>query len=207
MCSSDLKCGRRGGLSFAQACRLFCARPGARTLARGIASDANEGWCPRAARPGAGGRRGGSPVSPPTRRPMPAEPAAALPPRSAPRSEHAARCECSVSETPRAAADRDAAALRKTPWPPRRPGKEKGSFERNASPGFSPPHAASRTLFRTKKSVRSDAHYVGRTGLRFSRVVFPWPESKGQQGRAALWPILPCLPPGASRASRGTAAA
>ena len=52
----------------------------------------------------------------------------------------------------------------------RRPGKEKGSFEENAPPGPSPPHAASRTLFRTKKSVRSDAHYVGRTGLRLSPV-------------------------------------
>ena len=58
---------------------------------------------------------GAAPPFRPTRRPMPAEPAAALPPRSAPRSEHAARCECSVSETPRAAADRGAAALHKTP--------------------------------------------------------------------------------------------
>ena len=46
---------------------------------------------------------------------MPAEPCAALPPRSAPRSEHAARCECSVSETPRAAADRDAATTHQNP--------------------------------------------------------------------------------------------
>ena len=52
--------------------------------------------------------------------------------------------------------------------PRRRPNKGKGSFEENAPPGPSPPHAASRTLFRTKKSVRSDAHYVGRTGLRLS---------------------------------------
>ena len=76
-------------------------------------------------------------------------------------------------ETPRAAADRDAVSPRKAAFTPRRPGKEKGSFEKNAPPGPFPPHAASRTLFRTKKSVRSDAHYVGRTGLRFSRVVFP----------------------------------
>ena len=45
---------------------------------------------------------------------------------------------------------------------------ETGSYACNASSGFSPPHAASRTLFRTKKSVRSDAHYVGKTGLRLS---------------------------------------
>ena len=112
---------------------------------------------------------GAAPPFRPTRRPMPAEPAAALPPRSAPRSEHAARWECSVSETPRAAADGDAATTRKTPRPPRRPGKEKGGFEENAPPGPTPPHAASRTLFRTKKSVRSDAHYVGKTGLHLSR--------------------------------------
>src|SRR5699024_1276661 len=54
----------------------------------------------------------------------------------------------------------------KLPGPSRRPGKEKGSFERNASPGFYPPHAASRTLFRTKKSVRSAAHYVSKAGAR-----------------------------------------
>ena len=111
------------------------------------------------------GRR--SPPFCPARRPMSAEPDAALPPRSAPRSEHAARWECSVSETPRAAADGDAATPRKTP-PPRRPGKENGNFEENALPGPSPPHAASWTLFRTKKSVRSDAHCVGRTGLHLS---------------------------------------
>ena len=52
--------------------------------------------------------------------------------------------------------------------PRRRPNKEKGGFEKNAPPGPSPPHAASRTLFRTKKSVRSDAHCVGRAGLRLS---------------------------------------
>ncbi len=61
---------------------------------------------------GGAGRRSG-PLCP-ARRPTPAEPDAALPPRSAPRSEHAARCECSVSETPRAAADGDAAIPRKT---------------------------------------------------------------------------------------------
>ena len=53
----------------------------------------------------------------PACRPVPAAPAAALPPRSAPRSEHAAQCECSVSETPRAAADGDAATPRKTSHP------------------------------------------------------------------------------------------
>ena len=67
------------------------------------------------------GRR--SPLFRTTRRPVPAEPDAALPPRSAPRSEHAARCECSVSETPRAAADRDAATPRKTARTTAPPGK------------------------------------------------------------------------------------
>ena len=167
--------------------------------------------------PGKSGRRS-CPFCP-ARRPMPAEPDAALPPRSAPRSEHAARYEGSVSETPRAAADSDAATPRKaahTPAPPGkrirtalievlRPDHPHGVYA--SARGHAPSHAASQTLFKTKKSVRSDAHYVGRTGLRFSRVVFPWPESKGQQGRAALWPILPCPPPGASRARRGTAAA
>ena len=70
------------------------------------------------------------------RRPMQAEQAAALPPRSAPRSEHAARCECSVSETPRAAADRDAATPRKTSRSPRRPGQEKVGLAEGASPGW-----------------------------------------------------------------------
>ena len=99
---------------------------------------------------------------------MPAEPTTALPPRSASRSEHAARCEGSVSETPRAAADRDAATPRKTSRSPRRPGKEKSNFEQNAPPGFSPPHAASRTFSTTQENVRSDEHYVGKTGLRLS---------------------------------------
>ena len=62
-------------------------------------------------------------------RPMQAEPDAALPPRSAPRSEHFARFEGKVSETPRAAADSDAAPLRQIPHPQRRPDKEKASFE------------------------------------------------------------------------------
>ena len=54
----------------------------------------------------------------PALRPVPAEPDAALSPRSAPRSEHAARWECSVSETPRAAASRDASTPRPNcPYP------------------------------------------------------------------------------------------
>ena len=101
---------------------------------------------------------------------MKAEQAAALPPRSATRSGHAARRECSVSETPRAAADRDAATPRKTSRSPRRPGQEKVGLAEGASPGFSPPHAASRTFSTTKENVRSDAHYVGKTGLRLSPV-------------------------------------
>ena len=80
-------------------------------------------------------------------RPLKAEPAAALPPHSAPWSGHAARCECSVSETPRAAADGDAATPR--------------------------PNCPGPCVARTKESVRSDAHYVERTWLRFSWVAFP----------------------------------
>ncbi len=181
---------------------------------------------------------------------MQAEPDAALPPRSAPRSEHFARFEGKVSETPRAAADRDAATPRKTspllsaartkrrlvlwkvlrlsrarqggalpcfarlaarcrpnqtrhcrrvvrlgantlhgasaacpkrrvrrrtgtrsprarlPRPSAPPEQRDGQLCEKASPGFSPPHAASRTFSTTKENVRSDAHYVGRTGLR-----------------------------------------
>ena len=118
----------------------------------------------------------------PACRPMQAEPDAALPPRSAPRSGHAARWECSVSETPRAAADRDAATPRKaahTPAPPGkrirtalievlRPDHPHGVYA--SARGHAPSHAASQTLFKTKKSVRSDAHCVGRTGLRLSPV-------------------------------------
>ena len=74
----------------------------------------------------------------PVLRPVQTEPDAALPPRSAPRSEHAARCECSVSETTRAAADGDAASPRKAAFTPRRPGKEKGSFEKLLRPAH--PH-------------------------------------------------------------------
>ena len=175
--------------------------------ALGGPGSASAGWCfpDLNQKASEAGRRSGR--FRPACRTMQAEPAAALPPRSAPRSEHAARWECSVSETPRAAASRDAATPRKLPIPQRRTEKETGSVDSNASPGHPPPHAASRTLFRTKKSVRSDAHYVGRTGLRFSRVVFPWPESKGQQGRAALWLVSPRPPPDAGRASRGAAAA
>ena len=89
---------------------------------------ASAGWCFPGLNQKASkaGRRSGR--FRPARRTMQAEPDAALPPCSAPRSEHAARWECRVSETPRAAADGDAATPRKTSRPPRRPGKEKGSF-------------------------------------------------------------------------------
>ena len=78
---------------------------------------ASAGWCFPGLNQKASkaGRRSGRFC--PALRPVPAEPDAALPPRSAPRSEHAARCECSVSETPRAAASRDAATPRKTSHP------------------------------------------------------------------------------------------
>ena len=119
---------------------------------------------------------------------MSAEPDAALPPRSAPRSEHAARCECSVFEMPRAAADRDAATPRKTSRSPRRPGQEKVGLAEGASPGFSPPHAASRTFSTTKENVRSDAHYVGKTGLRLS------PVRQGGALPCSTRPVARCRP-------------
>ena len=86
-------------------------------------------------------RRGRAALSPyrPARRPMQAEPDAALPPRSAPRSEHFARFEGKVSETPRAAADRDAAApAQDFPAPLRHPDQEKVGFVEGTPPGFSP---------------------------------------------------------------------
>ena len=76
----------------------------------------------------------------------------------------------------------------KLPGPQRRPDKETASFHPSASPGPSPPHAASRTLFRTKKSVRSDAHYVGRTGLR--------PRLSGGQGPSCIKNARLPSPPG-----------
>ena len=54
-----------------------------------------------------------------------------------------------------------------------RGGGGEGSFVEDAPPGFSPPHAAFRTFSTTKENVRSDAHYVGKTGLRLGRVVPP----------------------------------
>ena len=80
----------------------------------------------------------------------------------------------------------------KLPGPQRRPDKEAASFHPSASPGPSPPHAASRTLFRTKKSVRSDAHYVGRTGLRLGAAA----------GRDAATPHQNYPDPSAARTKR-----
>ena len=75
----------------------------------------------------------------PARRPMSAEPDAALPPRSAPRSEHAARWECSVSETPRAAADGDAATPRPNcPGPSAARAKERAALRKMLRPAH--PH-------------------------------------------------------------------
>ena len=88
----------------------------------GEPGSASAGWCFPGLNQKASkaGRRSGRFC--PASRPMQAEPAAALSPRSAPRSEHAARYEGSVSETPRAAAARDAATPHKaarTPASPR----------------------------------------------------------------------------------------
>ena len=91
---------------------------------------------------------------------------------------HGARAACPKRRVRRRTGTRPFRA--KLPAPPRRPDKGKGGFAKSASPGPPPPHAASRTLFRTKKSVRSDAHYVGRTGLCLGSVV------PKQEQRAAL---------------------
>ena len=75
----------------------------------------------------------------PACRQLKAEPAAALPPRSAPRSEHAARWECSVSETPRAAADGDAATPRPNcPGPSAARAKERAALRKMLRPAH--PH-------------------------------------------------------------------
>ncbi len=51
---------------------------------------------------------------------------------------------------------------------PAPPGQRKGQLRIKCSARPIPTARCSRTLFRTKNSVRSDAHYVGRTGLRLS---------------------------------------
>ena len=67
-----------------------------------------------------------------------------------------------------------------------RGGGGEGSFVEAAPPGFSPPHAAFRTFSTTKKNVRSDAHYVGKTGLRLGRVVPPGRAVKAARQGGAL---------------------
>ena len=137
------------------------------------------------------GRR--SPPFCPARRPMPAEPDAALPPRSAPRSEHAARWECSVSETPRAAADGDAATPR-----PNCPGhsaaraKERAALNKTLRPAH--PHR-----------TRHPGHFSGQRKVSvLMRTTWGGPGSASARwGRAALLPALPGSPPDAGRASRG----
>ena len=76
----------------------------------------------------------------------------------------------------------------KLPIPRAARAKRMAALRKMLRPGPSPPHAASRTLFRTKKSVRSDAHCVGRTGLRLSPV--------GQGGALARFarPAARCRP-------------
>ena len=105
-------------------------------------------------------------------RPLKAEKAAALSPRSAHRSEHAARWECSVSETPRAAADGDAATPRKTSHPraarrkgraaliqmlrpaPRRPEKKRNPNKRLPSAGEGASQNVPRGTFRRSASLK-----------------------------------------------------
>ena len=129
-------------------------------------------------------RQGGALPFRPARRPMPAVPAAALPPRSAPRSEHFARLEGKASETPRGAAGGDAA----TP-----------------SQSFPSPHAA-----RAKKRA---ALYKTLRPAHPHRTPRPGHFSRGRKvsvlrrttwgGPASPWPGgVPVLPSGAQNAPR-----
>ena len=129
-------------------------------------------------------RQGGALPFRPARRPMPAVPAAALPPRSAPRSEHFARLEGKASETPRGAAGGDAA----TP-----------------SQSSPPPHAA-----RAKKRA---ALYKTLRPAHPHRTPHPGHFSRGRKvsvlrrttwgGPASPWPGgVPVLPSGAQNAPR-----
>ena len=137
------------------------------------------------------GRRS-SPLCP-ARRPMPAEPDAALPPRSAPRSEHAARCECSVFEMPRAAADRDAATPRPNcPGPSAARAKERAALRKMLRPAH--PHR-----------TRHPGHFSGQRKVSvLMRTTWGGPGfASARRGRAALFPALPGQPPDAGRGSRG----
>ena len=129
----------------------------------------------------------------PARRPMPAEPDAALPPRSAPRSEHAARYEGSVFEMPRAAADRDAATPRPNcPGPSAARAKERAALRKMLRPAH--PHR-----------TRHPGHFSGQRKVSvLMRTTWGGPGfASARRGRAALFPALPGQPPDAGRGSRG----
>ena len=105
---------------------------------------------------------------------------------------HGASAACPKRRVRRRTGTRPPRARRPRPSAP--PGQRDGQLCEKASPGFSPPHAASRTFSTTKENVRSDAHYVGKTGLRLSRAVFPSsplprakkrPRSNPDRGRSA----------------------
>ena len=129
----------------------------------------------------------------PARRPMPAEPDAALPPRSAPRSEHAARYEGSVSETPRAAADGDAATPR-----PNCPGqsaaraKERAALRKTLRPAH--PHR-----------TRHPGHFSGQRKVSvLMRTTWGGPGfASARRGGAALFPVCPARRPMSAEPAAG----
>ena len=122
---------------------------------------------------------------------MRAGPATELPPRSAPGDERfGRRAKCPDPSVRRRAGTRP--PLRKLSKLPRRPDNEKASVAGKAPPGSSPPHAASRTFSTPTENVRSDAHYVGRPGLRSRLGGGPGlPGRVQEEGKAALPVHLP----------------
>ena len=158
---------------------------------------ASAGWCFPGLNQKASkaGRRSGRFC--PALRPVPAEPDAALPPRSAPRSEHFARFEGKVSETPRAAADGAAATPRPNcPGPSAARAKERAALRKMLRPAQ--PHR-----------TRHPGHFSGQRKVSvLMRTTWGGPGSaSARRGWAALFPALPGSPPDAGRARRGTAAA
>ena len=110
-------------------------------------------------------------------RPLKAEKAAALPPRSAPRSEHAARCEGSVSETPCAAVGSDAprpAQNHPAPAPPGEKAQPKqkasqrrgGRFPKCSTWNISQVRKSEKTMFhvehfeKTRSVTPRNSHYI-----------------------------------------------
>ena len=115
--------------------------------------------------------RGAARLFCPARPSLPAVPGAALPPLSAPETNTlAARTKCPDHSVRRRTATRHPRAKPKSSPAPRAVRFFRVAYP-HAAPGPSAPHAASRTFSATKENVRSDAHYVRRTGLRHSPLV------------------------------------